>query len=175
MADSGGPVRVSLTEHSFNRRLRDFMSHNSDNHNFCLDNVHCHVSCLARGGLTITRLSSLRKCISFPFRLLTCPVKSLTLNIIYVLPVNQETIFNVGSSSFSTLMANQFFLMTNGQFRLSHPIQRCCINTRLRCHFWGIVVCLRLAGRIYTFTYYNFRTFLNCPGNGNLGFPFSEP
>ena len=66
MVDIGGRLWVSLIGHSFIRRLRDFMSHNTVNHNLRLDNGQYQVSCLARGGLTITWLSSLRQFTSFP-------------------------------------------------------------------------------------------------------------
>lgn len=68
MADSGGPLRVSLIGHSFIRRLRDFMNHNPDSYNLRLDNGQYQVSCLTRGGLTITRLGSLREFTSFTLR-----------------------------------------------------------------------------------------------------------
>jgi hypothetical protein len=58
MAMRGDPLLVSLIGHSFIRRLRDFMADNLDsaNPNLGLYCDQCEVSCVARGGLTVSKL-----------------------------------------------------------------------------------------------------------------------
>lgn len=60
-ANGRDPLRVTLVGHSFIRRLRDFMNNSLEDNNLRLNREQYYVTCVARGGLTISRLCTLRE------------------------------------------------------------------------------------------------------------------
>lgn len=60
-ANGRDPLRVTLVGHSFIRRLRDFMNNSLEDNNLRLNREQYYVTCVARGGLTISRLCALRE------------------------------------------------------------------------------------------------------------------